>query len=144
VVGIVKRAWIPLLIVVVVALGGVVVYRMHGFFGSDNETTRPGAGLAQDAEPFNPKVVTYQITGTEGAVATINYLDLDATPQRVDDARLPWSITLRTTKPSASATIIAQGDGDRIGCRVSVDDEVRDERTSTGVNAQVSCLVKSA
>jgi MmpS family membrane protein len=144
VVGIVKRAWIPLLIVVVVALAGVVVYRMHGFFGSDNETTRSGAGLAQDAEPFNPKVVTYQVTGTEGAVATINYLDLDATPQRVDDARLPWSVTLRTTKPSASATIIAQGDGDQIGCRVSVDDEVRDERSSTGVNAQVSCLVKSA
>ena len=143
-VGIVKRAWIPLLIVVVVALGGVVVYRMHGLFGSDNETTRTGAGLAQDAEPFNPKVVTYQITGTEGAVATINYLDLDSTPQRVDDARLPWSITLKTTKPSASATIIAQGDGNQIGCRVSVDDEVRDERSSTGVNAQVSCLVKSA
>lgn len=143
-VGIVKRAWIPLLIVVVVALGGVVVYRMHGLFGSDNETTRTGAGLAQDAEPFNPKVVTYQITGPEGAVATINYLDLDSTPQRVDDARLPWSITLKTTKPSASATIIAQGDGDQIGCRVSVDDEVRDERSSTGVNAQVSCLVKSA
>jgi len=144
VVGIVKRAWIPLLIVVVVALGGIVVYRMHGLFGSDNETTRTGAGLAQDAEPFNPKVVTYQITGPEGAVATINYLDLDSTPQRVDDARLPWSITLKTTKPSASATIIAQGDGDQIGCRVSVDDEVRDERSSTGINAQVSCLVKSA
>lgn len=143
-VGIVKRAWIPLLIVVVVVLGGVVVYRMHGLFGSDNETTRTGAGLAQDAEPFNPKVVTYQITGPEGAVATINYLDLDSTPQRVDDARLPWSITLKTTKPSASATIIAQGDGDQIGCRVSVDDEVRDERSSTGINAQVSCLVKSA
>jgi len=43
------------------------------------------------------------------------------------------SITLKTTKPSASATIIAQGDGDQIGCRVSVDDEVRDERSSTGV-----------
>ena len=122
-VGIVKRAWIPLLIVVVVALGGVVVYRMHGLFGSDNETTRTGAGLAQDAEPFNPKVVTYQITGTEGAVATINYLDLDSTPQRVDDARLPWSITLKTTKPSASATIIAQSDGNQIGCRVSVDED---------------------
>ena len=143
-VGIVKRAWIPLLIVVVVALGGVVVYRMHGFFGSDNETTRPGAGLAQDAEPFNPKVVTYQITGTEGAVATINYLDLDSTPIRVDNALLPWSITLKTTKPSASATIIAQGDGDSISCRVIVDDKVRDEQSSTGVNAQTSCLVKSA
>ena len=106
VVGIIKRAWIPLLIVVVVALAVTVVYRMHGFFGSNNEITRPGAGLAQDAEPFNPKVVTYEITGVSGAVATINYLDLDASPQRVDDASLPWSITLRTTKPSASATII--------------------------------------
>lgn len=143
-VGIVKRAWIPLLILVVVALGGVVVYRMHGFFGSDNETTRPGAGLAQDAEPFNPKVVTYEVTGTEGAVATINYLDLDATPQRVDDAPLPWSITLRTTKPSASATVIAQGDGSSISCRVIVNDEVEDEQTATGINAQTSCLVKSA
>ena len=143
-VGILKRAWIPLLIVVVVAVAGVVVYRMHGFFGSSNEITRPGAGLAQDAEPFNPKVVTYEITGTEGAVATINYLDLDANPIRVDDATLPWTITLTTTKPSAGATIIAQGDGDQINCRVIVDDQVRDEQTSTGVNAQTSCLVKSA
>ena len=141
---IVKRAWIPLLIVVVVALAGVVVYRMHGLFGSNNEITRPGAGLAQDAEPFNPKVVTYEISGTEGAVATINYLDLDSTPQRVDNAPLPWSITLKTTKPSASATIIAQGDGDSISCRVIVDDKVRDEQSSAGVNAQTSCLVKSA
>jgi Mycobacterium membrane protein len=144
VVGILKRAWIPLLIVVVVAVAGVVVYRMHGLFGSNNETTRPGAGLAQDAEPFNPKVVTYEIYGSEGAVATINYLDLDSNPRRVDNAPLPWSIRLTTTKPSAGATIIAQGDGDSISCRVTVDDAVRDEQTSTGVNAQTSCLVKSA
>jgi hypothetical protein len=144
VVGILKRVWIPLLIVVVIVVAGVVVYRMHGLFGSNNETTRPGAGLAQDAEPFNPKVVTYEITGAEGAVATINYLDLDSKPIRVDNAPLPWSITLKTTKPSAGATIIAQGDGDVITCRVIVDDKVRDDQTSTGVNAQTSCLVKSA
>jgi hypothetical protein len=141
---VVKRAWMPLLVVVVVAIAGFTVYRVRGVFGSDNETTSAGAGLANDAKPFNPKRVTYDIFGPQGAVATINYLDLDATPQRVDDASLPWTITLRTTKPSASATIIAQGDGDSIGCRVVVDDEVRDEQSSTGVNAQVSCLVKSA
>lgn len=142
-VGIIKRAWIPLVIVVVVAIAATVVYRMHGFFGSNNEITRSGAGLAQDAEPFNPKVVTYEVAGGAGTVATINYLDLDATPQRVDNAPLPWSITLRTTKPSASATIIAQGDSDSITCRVLVDNGVRDEQTATGVNAQTSCLVKS-
>jgi hypothetical protein len=144
VVGIVKRAWIPLLIVVVVLLAASVVYRMHGFFGSDTEITRSGAGLAQDAEPFNPKVVTYEVSGSEGSVATINYLDLDANPIRVDNAPLPWSITLRTTKPSAGATIVAQGDGSSISCRVTVDDELRDQQSSTGINPQTSCLVKSA
>jgi hypothetical protein len=37
-----KRGWIPLLIVVVVAIAGFTVYRMHGAFGSDNEITRAG------------------------------------------------------------------------------------------------------
>ncbi|MGB3486382.1 MAG: MmpS family transport accessory protein [Mycobacterium sp.] len=38
-----RRAWIPLLIVAVIALAGAVVHRLHGLFGSDNEITRPGA-----------------------------------------------------------------------------------------------------
>jgi Mycobacterium membrane protein len=50
-----KRAWMPLLIVVVVAIAGFTVYRMHGVFGSDNETTSAGAGLANDAKPFKPQ-----------------------------------------------------------------------------------------
>src|SRR5258708_30439034 len=89
---ILKRGWIPLLIVVVVAIAGFTVYRMHGAFGSNNEITRAGAGLAGDAKPFNPKRVTYEIFGPAGAVATINYLDLDAQPQGGKDPPLPWSI----------------------------------------------------
>jgi Mycobacterium membrane protein len=64
-----KRAWMPLLIVVVVAIAGFTVYRMHGVFGSDNETASAGAGLANDAKPFNPKRVTSEIFGPQGAVA---------------------------------------------------------------------------
>jgi hypothetical protein len=139
-----KRAWIPLLIVVVVAIAGFCVYRMHGFFGSNNEITRAGAGLANDPKPFNPKRVTYEIFGPEGAVATINYLDLDAQPQEVRNTTLPWSLTLTTTAPAASANIVAQGDGDSIGCRITVNDVVKDEKTSDGLNAETFCLVKSA
>jgi Mycobacterium membrane protein len=61
-----KRAWMPLLIVVVVAIAGFTVYRMHGVFGSDNETTSAGAGLANDAKPFNAKRVTYEFFGPQG------------------------------------------------------------------------------
>jgi hypothetical protein len=88
-------------------------------------------------------VVKYVFFGT-GTYADINYLDLDAKPQRLDGAALPWTLTLQTTAPSAAPNIVAQGDGNSITCRITVDDEVKDERTSTGLNAQTFCFVKSA
>ena len=136
----VKRAWMPLVIVVNVA--GFTVYRLRGVFGSHDTTV--ASGISDDTEPFNPKHVTYEIFGVEGAVASINYLDLDAQPQKVDDTTLPWSITLTTTEPAVSANVVAQGDSDTIGCRITVNGEVRDEKSSDGVNAQTFCLVKSA
>ena len=57
----------------------------RGVFGH-TELTRPGAGLVNDPAPFNPKVVKYEIYGEPGAVATINYLDLDAQPQKAVNA----------------------------------------------------------
>jgi MmpS family membrane protein len=139
-----KRWWVLLIIVVVVAIAGFCVERLRGFFGSNNETTRPGSGLANDTKPFNPKRVKYEIFGAPGAVATINYLDLDAHPQEVQDATLPWSLTLTTTAPAASANIVAQGNGDSISCRITVNGEVKDENTTNGLNAETFCLVKSA
>ncbi|HTY27648.1 MAG TPA: MmpS family protein [Mycobacterium sp.] len=139
----VRRAWIPLVIMLVVAIAGFSVYRLHGVFGK-TELTRAGSGLANDTKPFNPKQVTYEIYGPAGAAATINYLDLDAKPQIVRDTALPWSLTLTTTAPAASANIVAQGDTDTIGCRIYVDGVLKDEKTSNGVNAQTFCLVKSA
>ena len=65
-------------------------------------------------------------------------------PQIARDVTLPWTLTLTTTAPAASANIVAQGDSDTIGCRITVNGELKDEKTSTGVNAQTFCLVKSA
>ncbi|BBY52642.1 putative transport accessory protein MmpS5 [Mycolicibacterium arabiense] len=141
--GLLKKAWIPLLIVVVVAVAGFTVQRIRTFFGAEGITVTP-VQFADDPEPFDPKVVTYEIFGEPGAYADINYLDLDAKPQRVDGAMLPWSLTLSTTAAAAQPNIVAQGDGSSITCRVTVDDEVKEERTSTGLNAQTFCLVKSA
>ncbi|MGZ4725627.1 MAG: MmpS family transport accessory protein [Ilumatobacteraceae bacterium] len=138
-----KRVWIPLLVVFVVVLGIFMVDRLRGVFGK-TELTRPGAGLVNDPEPFNPKEVKYEVFGAPGATATINYLNLDAQPQHVVDVALPWSLTLTTTAPAASANIVAQGDGDSITCRISVDGVVKDEKTTDGLNAQTFCLVKSA
>jgi hypothetical protein len=137
-----KRVWIPLVIVIVVAIAGFTVHRIRTFFGAEGIMVTPKV-FADDPEPFDPKVVKYEIFGS-GSYANINYLDLDAKPQRVDGAALPWSLTLQTTAPSAAPNIVAQGDGGSITCRVTVDDEVKDERTATGVNALTFCFVRSA
>ena len=137
-----KRTWVLLVILLVVVIAAFCVDRFRGFFGR-TELTRPGAGLVNDPEPFNPKEVKYEIFGT-GTLATINYLDLDAQPQKAEHVPLPWTLDLTTTAPAASPNIVAQSDGGSISCRITVDGVVKDERTTDGVNAQTFCLVKSA
>ena len=137
-----RKAWMPLVIAVVVAIGAFAVDRLHGVFGK-TELTREGSGLANDPKPFDPKVVVYEICGPPGTVATINYLDLDADPQIARDVALPWTLTLTTDAPAAAGNIVAQGDSDTIGCRITVDGVVKDERVRTGVSAQTFCIVKS-
>jgi Mycobacterium membrane protein len=136
-----RRVWLPVLIVVVVAVGGVAVSQLRSVFGSNPVVVTPKS--SDSAADFNPKVVTYEVSGS-ASTAVINYLDLDGKPQRVASAQLPWTLRLTTTSPSASPNLLAQGDGHTISCRIAVDDEVKDERTATGVNAETFCLVKSA
>jgi hypothetical protein len=133
-----KRTWVLL----VVLIAAFCVDRFRGFFGH-TVLTKPGASLVNDPAPVKPKVVKYEIFAG-GSVAPINYLDLDAQPQKAENAALPWTLTLTTTAPAASPNIIAQSDGDTITCRITVDGVVKDDRTSDGVNAQTFCLVKSA
>jgi Mycobacterium membrane protein len=136
-----RRTWLPILIVVAVAIGGVAINQFRSVFGSNPVVVTPrGSDSAAD---FNPKVVTYEVFGS-GSAAVINYLDLDGKPQRVANAALPWTLRLTTTDPSASPNLLAQGDGHSISCRITVDDVVKDERTATGMNAETFCLVKSA
>lgn len=139
-IAVLKRVWLPVLMVVAVAIGGVSVSYLRSVFGSDGAVVTPVG--SDTAEKFNPKVVVYEVFGT-GTTATINYMDLQGLPQRTQ-AALPWTLRLETTIPSVQPNLLAQGDGQSIGCRVTVDDKVKDERTATGVNAATYCLVKAA
>ena len=139
---ILKRVWIPLVLVVVLAVSGLVVLRLHKIFASQDLNAGAGAGIK--IVQFNPKVVTYDVWGPSGTTASINYWDAEANTHQVDGAPLPWSYTISTTLPAVSANIMAQGDGDQIGCRITIDGVVREEKTADGENAQTFCLVKSA
>lgn len=137
-----KRAWIPLLLVVVLAISALIVSRLHKIFGSQDLNANAGKGI--EIVQFNPKVVVYDITGPPGATANINYWDENANTHQVNAAPLPWSTTISTTLPSVSANIMAQSDGGEISCKITVDGVVREQRSSDGHNAQTFCLVKSA
>jgi hypothetical protein len=139
----VKRAWVPVVIMVLVAVAGFAVYRLHGAFGVHRGTSVVGA-RADDIRPFNPKRVMLEVFGEAGSVADINYLDVDAAPQHVDDMRLPWTYSVATTAPAVSVNVVAQGDSNVIGCRITVNGDIKDQRTVAGIHPQTFCLVKSA
>jgi hypothetical protein len=136
-----KRGWIPLLLIVVLAVSGLVVSRLHKMFASADLNAGAGAGI--EIVQFNPKVLVYDVYGPPGTTAQISYFDADANVHLLN-ASLPWSTTVSTTLPTVSANLMAQGDSDEIGCRVTVNGIVREEKTASGTNAQTYCLVKSA
>ena len=136
-----KKLWMPLVLVVVVAVAGLVVSRLHRIFGSEDLNANAGAGI--EIVQVTPKVLVYDVYGPPGTTAQISYFDADANLHLVN-APLPWSITLSTMLPTVSANLMAQGDSNEIGCRVTVNGTVREEQSANGVNAQTYCLVKSA
>jgi Mycobacterium membrane protein len=136
------QRWMLLVTLVVLAVAGFSVYRLHGIFASRDVTSTP-SGAVNDIVPFNPKHVVMEVFGPPGTVATITYLYVNAQPQRADAVTLPWAYDTTTTQPAVFVNVQAQGDGDSIGCRIKIDDVVKDERTVNTLNAYTYCLDKS-
>jgi len=136
------RRWMILVAIVVVVIAAFAVYRLNGIFGSKDVVSTPD-NSANDIVPFNPKHVVMEVFGPPGTIATITYTDVNAQPQRVDNAPLPWAYDTTTTQPAVFVNVQAQGDSDSIGCRIKIDDDVKDERTVNTLNAFTYCLDKS-
>jgi hypothetical protein len=131
-----RRVWIPLLILAVIGAGGLTVARLHGVFGSENGGAYSGP-QTNSAARFEAHHLTYEIFGPPGTVATISYFDANAEPQHVEGARLPWSLTFETTAATAVEKVVAQGDSGSIGCRILIDGVVKAEKI---VNHEASAL----
>lgn len=137
--GVFKRIWIPLVVLVVAGAGAFTVSRLHGIFGSDD---RPAyADTQKDEAPYNPKHVTYEVFGSPGSVANISYFDVNSIPTFVENVPLPWSLEFPLGNTTAVGSVMAQGTGDSIGCRILVDNAVRAEKTKEAFRAFTSCSV---
>jgi hypothetical protein len=138
----VARHWTLLLAVAVIAVAGFTVYRLHGLFAAHDVTATPD-NSSNDVVPFNPKHVVVEVFGAPGSVATITFTDVNAQPQRRDAVTLPWAYDTTTTQPAVFVNVAAQGDRDSISCRITIDGEVKDERTVNTHSAFTYCLDKS-
>jgi hypothetical protein len=141
--GVLRRLWIPLVVLVVIGTGGLTVSRLHGIFGSETRASYADSTIGE-SKLFNPKHLRYEIFGPPGTVADISYFDVDAAPQFIKGASLPWSVELAFSKAAVVGSVVAQGDSDSIGCRIVVDGEVKAEQISNQVDAFTSCLLKVA
>jgi hypothetical protein len=138
----VSRLWLPTLVLVVAVLAGFVIDAAHGAFGSDDRTRSLGNrfSIAQ----FNPKRIKYEIFGDLSGWGRVSYWDVNSRPVDVDLTTLPWAHTETTVSTTATADITAQVAGPNIGCRITVDGQVRSEHAATGEHAGVWCQVLSA
>lgn len=116
--------------------------RLHGIFGSDDRPSYADTKAA-DTKPFDPKQMVYEVFGAPGTVANISYFDESTEPIYITDVSLPWRLQFDIGEATAIGSLMAQGDSDSIGCRITVDGEVKSEKTSDNVNAFTSCLLKN-
>ena len=140
--GVVQRLWIAAVIVPVVAVGGLVIYRFHGVFGSP--TAAQAVNHGGQIVSTTPKYVTYEVYGPVGTAGVVSYVDDRLEPRDARFTALPWTLTMATTLPSVFASILAQGDGRELGCRITVNGELRDQQHGSGTSAGTFCVVKAA
>ena len=140
---IVSKLWLPavvLAVIAIVAYGVSTVRHLNGAITNPPSVSAIPATVVQ----INPKNVTYEVFGSLGGGGKVTYADLNSAPIEVTLASLPWSHSETTMASSASLSLVAQVDGDSVGCRILVNGQVRDEQSVSHESAAVACTVTAA
>ena len=139
-----KRLWIPLVILMVAVVGGMTVSRLHGVFGSE-DVVAYGDTRTDAAEPIDPKYIRYEVFGPPGTVAELSYFDDNGEPHHEVGVPLPWSLEFPIITAASIGSVAAQGDSDSLGCRILVDGVVKEEKIKTHeASTFAACVLKAA
>ncbi len=138
-----SKLWLPAVVLAVIA---VVSYGVNTVRHLSDEISNPPSVNAIPATvvQINPKNVTYEVFGSLGGGGKVTYADLNSAPIEVTLASLPWAHSETTMASSASLSLVAQVEGDSVGCRILVDGQVRDEHSVSHEGAAVQCTVTAA
>ena len=140
---ILAKLWLPAVVLVVIA---IVSYGVNAVRQLSNAITNPPvtSSIPATVVQINPKNVTYEVFGTLGSGGKVAYADLESQPIEVTLASLPWSLSETTMSSSATLSLVAQVDGNSVGCRIIVNGQVRDEQSVSHEGAAVACTVTAA
>ena len=137
------KIWLP---VVMLVVGMVVFYGVNKVRQSSDAISNPPVthSIPATVVQINPKNVTYEVFGTLGTGGKVTYANLNSEPIEVTLGSLPWSHSETTMAASATLSLVAQVDGNSLGCRIIVNGEVRDEHSVAHEGAAVACTVTAA
>ena len=137
------KLWLPAVVLGVIAIVG---YGVNTVRHLNEDITNPSSASAipPTVVQINPKNVTYEVFGSLGGGGKVTYADLNSEPIEVTLSSLPWSYSETTMASSASLSLVAQVDGDSVGCRILVNGQVRDEQSVSHEGAAVACTVTAA
>ncbi|MEX0579989.1 MAG: MmpS family transport accessory protein [Mycobacterium sp.] len=143
--GLLRRLWLPLVVLAVAAAGGLTVARIHGIVGSETSPTYNESGNSGGTVAVaSSQVMRYEIFGPPGTVAEISYFNGDGDVEFARGVNLPWSLDFTITTAASIGSVAAQGNSDSIGCRITVDGVVKAEKITEQVSAFTSCMLKAA
>ncbi|WP_280415683.1 MmpS family transport accessory protein [Nocardia carnea] len=82
--------------------------------------------------------MTYEVTGDADATV-LSYVDAKGQAQQILNAEVPWSLTFQAYSSVVLAHVSVITKGNEAGCRITVNGEVKDEKTATGQYSAARC-----
>ncbi|MBC2644751.1 MULTISPECIES: MmpS family transport accessory protein [unclassified Rhodococcus (in: high G+C Gram-positive bacteria)] len=146
-----KRKW-PWIILAIIAV--FVIIAVAGGGGEDGKSptealTGEPAGHDGPSTSIPPLVaaapsgdsteITYEVISDSGELNNVTWFDELNALQQESNVAAPWSKALSNTATFSMAGVTAQTTGTSVTCRVVVDGDIKEEKTSTGQYAVVNC-----
>lgn len=131
-----RGAWVYLVSIAILCIAG-------GYIAHLRLSDIPDPAIGHSYKPPSigkprEKVVEYRLNGPTGATVAASYLDIDGSVREVSGT-LPWQTTLRTGQLTIPTGVVAQSTTGQMSCSITINGEVRDEKSSD--SSAVSCQV---
>jgi hypothetical protein len=136
-----RSAWVYLVVLAVLTVAAAFILKLRA-----SEIPDEAVGIVSRLPvlgSLSERTIQYEAIGPAGTPATVSYLDDNGHNQNVGTV-LPWQEALRTVEPSLVTSMVVQSNATGVGCRITVNGQVRDEQVATATGGIASCKVQVA